>query len=335
MSDRGQVDSENQPRPLVLSLASVGADEERYLRSLRALLKSYLEPQWCLAARLGDLPDAVLVDLDGPEGRQVWENVHFGGIPRIALSRDQVLGAEWTLLKPIKTGGPHSVTEVLTAVAGKLHLSQTAHDVPGSSKATFAALTRRVCHQPHPADLVLANGSVLVIDPAEKVFYSSRTTDELVALLRSRRRLEGKIVPVTNAEKFPERLARWGIKPRPLQELLWLTGLVTGAGESLGGWNPREPVRLARWPDFAKLPYRQAHLKMAAMLNAEGVLPAKLAEACESAMGDVADFLNACAEIGILESKATQASVSAADMKATTMDIWRGVVGSLKRKDSK
>ena len=67
------MDSDDQPRPLVLSLASVGADEERYLRSLLALLKSYLEPQWCLAARLGDFPDAVLVDMDSPEGRQVWE----------------------------------------------------------------------------------------------------------------------------------------------------------------------------------------------------------------------------------------------------------------------
>ena len=323
------MDSDNQPRPLVLSLANVGADEERYLRSLLALLKSYLEPQWCLAARLGDLPDAVLVDLDGPEGRQVWENVHFGGIPRIALSRDQVLGAEWTLLKPIKTGGAHSVTEVLSAVAGKLQLSDPARDTPGRSKATFATLARRACEQPHPADLVLANGSVLVIDPAEKIFYSSRTTDELIALLRSRRRLEGKVVPVSHAEKLPARLARWGIKPRPLEELLWLTGLVVGAGESLGGWDPREPVRLARWPDFAKLPYRQTHLKMAAMLTTDGMLADKLAEACGVAGGDAADFLNACAEIGILESKATQAS--AEDKRATTMNIWRGVVGTFKR----
>jgi hypothetical protein len=323
------VSSEDQPRPLVLSLASVGADEERYLRSLLALLKSYLEPQWCLATRLGDLPDAVLVDMDSPEGRQVWENVHFGGIPRIALSRDQVLGAEWTLLKPIKTGGTHSVTEVLSAVAGKLQISSDpAQDSRAIRKETFAALTRRACQQPHPADLVLANGSVLVIDPAERIFYSSRTTDELIALLRNRRRLDGKVVPVSDPSKAPHRLARWGIKPRPLEELLWLTGLVTGAGESLGGWDAREPVRLARWPDFAKLPYRQCHLKMAAMLTTDGVLPGKLAEACEVAVGDAADFLNACAEIGILESKATHA---AEDKRATTMDIWRGVVGTFKR----
>ena len=328
------MDSDDQPRPLVLSLASVGADEERYLRSLLALLKSYLEPQWCLAARLGDFPDAVLVDMDGPEGRQVWENVHFGGIPRIALSRDQVLGTEWTLLKPIKTGGAHSVTEVLSAVAGKLQLSDPARAGPGRSKATFATLVRRACHQSHPADLVLANGSVLVTDPAEKIFYSSRTTDELIALLRSRRRLEGKVVPVANADKLPARLARWGIMPRPLEELQWLMGLVTGAGESLGGWNPREPVRLARWPDFAKLPYRQTHLKMAAMLTTDGMLPDKLAEACEVAAGDAADFLNACAEIGILESKTAQAGSAAGDIKATTMNIWRGVVGPSKRGDS-
>jgi len=93
-------------------------------------------------------------------------------------------------------------------------------------------------------------------------------------------------------------------------------------------------VRLARWPDFAKLPYRQTHLKMAAMLTTEGLLPGKLAEACEAAAGDVADFLNACAEIGILESKAANASASAEDIRATTMNIWRGVVGTFKRGES-
>ena len=86
--------SEDNLFPLVLSLVSVGTDEERYLRSVLALLKTYLEPQWCIAARLGDLPDAVLVNMDSKEGLQVWENVDFGGTPRIALSRDRVLAAE-------------------------------------------------------------------------------------------------------------------------------------------------------------------------------------------------------------------------------------------------
>jgi hypothetical protein len=327
------VTTDDKPQPLVLALAAVGADEERYLRSLLALLKTYLEPQWCLAARLGDLPDAVLVDMDGPEGRQVWENVHFGGIPRIALSRDQVLGAEWTLLKPIKTGGPHSVTEVLSQVATKLQIAEPARESSSHKTATFAQLVHRAHHNshPYPADVVLQNGSVLIIDSEKQIYYSSRTTDELIALLRSRRRLTGKVVPVSDAAKVPPRLARWGIKPRPLEELLWLTGLVAGAGESLGGWTPRDPVRLTRWPDFAKLPYRQAHLKMAAMLTKNGALASAVAEACEVAAGDVADFLNACAEIGILESKTVREKPAVGDVKATTMDIWRGVVGTFKR----
>ena len=80
--------SEDNPFPMVLLLVNVGTDEERYLRSVLALLKTYLEPSWCIAARLGDLPDAVLVDMDSKEGLQVWENVDFGGTPRIAFSRD-------------------------------------------------------------------------------------------------------------------------------------------------------------------------------------------------------------------------------------------------------
>ena len=177
-----------------------------------------------------------------------------------------------------------------------------------------------------------------MVDPHGKVFYSSRTTDELAALLRNRRRLDGKVVAVPDVRKFAARLARWGIMPRPLEELLWLTGLVAGAGQSLGAWDPREPVRLSRWPDFASLPYRQWHLKMAAMLTADGALADALAKGCEVAVGDAADFLNACAEIGILETRA--APVSNAEltpddsMKTMVLDAWRKVVGNPSREES-
>ena len=330
--------SDDDPRPFVLSLVSVGTDEERYLRSLLALLKTYLEPSWCIAARLGDLPDAVLVDMDSKEGRQVWENLDFGGTPRIALSRDHVLAAEWTLLKPIRAGGPHSLTEVLTSVTGKLRLSGPTPSAPTSKWRPFAALVRKACHKSYPADVVLPTGSALVVDPHGKVFYSSRTTDELAALLRNRRRLDGKVVAVPDARKFAARLARWGIMSRPLEELLWLTGLVAGAGQSLGAWDPREPVRLSRWPDFASLPYRQWHLKMAAMLTANGALADALAKGCEVAAGDAADFLNACAEIGILETRAppvSNAELTPDDsMKTMVLDAWRKVVGNPWREES-
>jgi len=326
------VTSEDIPLPLVLALVNVGTDEERYLRSLLALLKTYLEPSWCIAARLGDLPDAVLVDMDSKEGRQVWENVDFGGTPRIALSRDHVLAAEWTLLKPIRPGGPHSLTEVLTAVAGKLQLSAPAPSAPTSRWRPFANLVRKACHKSYPADVVLPTGSALVVDPHGKVFYSSRTTDELAALLRNRRRLDGKVVAVPDARKLAARLARWGIAPRPLEELQWLTGLVAGAGQSLGAWDPREPVRLSRWPNFASLPHRQWHLKMAAMLTANGALAGALAEACEVTAGDAADFLNACAETGILETRAapvSNAELTPEDsMKTIVLDAWRKAVGN-------
>ena len=317
--------SEDNPLPLVLSLVNVGTDEERYLRSLLALLKTYLEPSWCIAARLGDLPDAVLIDMDSREGQQVWENVDFGGTPRIALSRDQVLAAEWTLLKPIRPGGTHSLTEVLTAVAGKLQLSAPASSEPASGWRPFASMVRRACQQPYPSDVVLATGSALVIDPLEQVFYSSRTTDELAALLRNRRRIDGKVVTVPDARKLAVRLARWGIRPRPLEELLWLTGLVVGAGQSLGAW----VCRLLDSGSFLALPHRQVHLKMAAILTDGDAQSQALAAACEVAAGDAADFLNACAEIGILEARAAPAN--GAGLSKTAKDAWRNVVGSLKR----
>ena len=118
------------------------------------------------------------MDMDSKEGRQVWENLDFGGTPRIALSRDHVLAAEWTLLKPIRAGGPLSLTEVLTSVAGKLQLSGPAPSAPTSKWRPFAALVRKACHKSYPADVVLTTGSALVVDPHGKVFYSSVVLDE-------------------------------------------------------------------------------------------------------------------------------------------------------------
>jgi hypothetical protein len=58
-----------------------------------------------------------------------------------------------------------------------------------------------------------------------------------------------------------------------------------------------------------------------------------LAKGCDAAVGDAADFLNACAEIGILETRAAPKGefTPESSMKTTVMDAWRSVVGSFKR----
>ncbi len=300
------MNSDAEPPPRTLSLANVGADEERSLRSMLALLKSLLEPPWCIAARFGEIPDAVLVDLDNEEGRDIWANLDFGGRPRIALSRDVVLAAEWTLLRPLRAGGPHSLTDILQAIAEKLDVLAPEATPPDHDRTTFAKLVRKACRKSNPVEIMLATGSALLVDSPHQVYYSSRTHDELMVLLHNRRRINARVVSVSDRDAFVARLAQSGIGPRPLEELLWLTGLMSGAGESLGAWNPLEPVRLRRWPNFSALPYLKSHLKMAALLTRHSALPAAVTDACKARSGDVADFLNACAEIGILETRAAK-----------------------------
>ncbi len=329
------MNSEDEPTPRTLSLANVASDDERSLRSMLALLKSHLEPPWCIAARFGDIPDAVLIDLDSEEGRDIWANMDFGGRSRVALSRDVVLAAEWTLLRPLRAGGPHSLTDILQAVAGKLDVlvPGASEGAPVEGRRTFATLVRKACRKSAPAEIMLATGSALLVDSPHQVYYSPRTHDELMVLLHNRRRIDARIVSVADRDSFAARLAQSGIRPRPLEELLWLTGLMSGVGESLGAWNPNEPVRLRRWPNFSALPYLKSHLKMAAMLTRHSALPAAVAAACEVRAGDVADFLNACAEIGVLETRATHAQSGHQDdsMKTTIMDALRNVVGTINR----
>ncbi len=324
---------EDDPLPRIVSLANVGSDEERSLRSMLALLKSHLEPSWCIATRFGDVPDAVLVDLDNEDGRDIWANLDFGGRPRIALSRDVVIAAEWTLLRPLRAGGPHSLTDVLQSVAEKLELVTPEPPVPATPLKIFAKLVRKACRKSYPVEVMLATGSALLVDSPHQLYYSSRTHDELMVLLHNRRRIEARMTAVADRDAFVARLARSGIAARPLEELLWLTGLMSGAGESQGAWQPGEPVLLRRWPNFAVLPYRKCHLKMAALLTRHSALPATVADECEARAADVADFLNACAEIGILETRAARAPAAQADdsLKTTLMEAWRNVVGSLNR----
>jgi len=77
---------------------------------------------------------------------------------------------------------------------------------------------------------------------------------------------------------------------------------------------------------------------MAAMLTANGALADALAEGCGVAAGDAADFLNACAEIGILETRASpvgNAELTPEDsMKTMVLDAWRKVVGNPWREES-
>lgn len=327
--------SEDDPTPRALSLANIAAEDERSLRSMLALLKSHLEPPWCIAARFGDIPDAVLIDLDNDEGRDIWANMDFGGRSRIALSRDVVLAAEWTLLRPLRAGGPHSLTDILQSVSGKLDVlvPGTTAAAPAEARRTFATQVRKACRKSAPAEIMLATGSALLVDSPHQVYYSSRTHDELMVLLHNRRRIDARVVSVADRDTFAARLAQSGIRPRPLEELLWLTGLMSGAGESLGAWNPAEPVRLRRWPNFSALPYLKSHLKMAAMLTRHSALPQAVAAACEVRAGDVADFLNACAEIGVLETRAAHVSAGPSEdqSKTTIMDALRNVVGALNR----
>src|SRR5258708_39494169 len=108
--------------------------------------------------------------MDSKEGRQVWDNLDFGGTPRIALSRDHVLAAEWTLLKPIRAGGPLSLMEVLTSVAGKLQLSGPAPSAPTSKWRSFATLVRNACHKSYPADIVRPTVIATGVAPPAKCF---------------------------------------------------------------------------------------------------------------------------------------------------------------------
>ena len=94
--------------------------------------------------------------------------------------------------------------------------------------------------------------------------------------------------------------------PRPLPELIWYAALRTSRGQLLQGCRADEPERLKRWPDFALLHPKESHVALGALMTEDSADLLTVAEATGVALGEVFDFHNACAAVGLIEHTRTE-----------------------------
>ena len=88
---------------------------------------------------------------------------------------------------------------------------------------------------------------------------------------------------------------------RPLPELVWYATLCASRGQLLQGCRSDDPVRLKRWPDFSVLYHRESDPLLAAFMVAESADLMTVAENTGVPLGQVFDFHNACAVLGLIE----------------------------------
>lgn len=162
----------------------------------------------------------------------------------------------------------------------------------------------------------VAGGPQVVVAPRQMAYYSASATAEDLRRLCLAEPFDLQIEALPNwnpdAQKETIQVGRMriraqadaaaaGLSPRPLAGLLWLASLSVSRGRLMQGCRADDPVRLKRLPDFSALPHRESHVRLAqAMHEVGGDLPS-LARRTGLPLGEVYDFFNACAVLGLVE----------------------------------
>ena len=103
------------------------------------------------------------------------------------------------------------------------------------------------------------------------------------------------------AESSPARSRRPDSPPRPLEHLYWIAALRCGGGADSVARHGEAVFRLRRWPDLGHLPHERHHLQWCGQLTRRRMTLAAMAEGADREPREAAAFLDACAELGILE----------------------------------
>lgn len=282
--------------PYRLSTQFVSPKDFKVLRSLLSL-SSATATQWEVVEREPGDADAVLVDVDHPDGAAAWPELALGDVVAIALSKRRQFAARLLLQKPIRS----------QQLQRLLEQALEARDNPESeggwpvlvfgteedSELPLAEhLRRHSWDQP-----VLVGGDFLpelVIDPGAGVWYSSASDRELAHLLRRKIR-RGDARRISSTEMLDHIN---GLEQQSLANLKWRAGLALSSGAlhpDLAGevrfMLPQVPLQALSDTAYS----RQARVLIREPVTAEELLTRAQAE-----RSDVAEFLNACHSCGFL-----------------------------------
>lgn len=277
-----------------LSALHVSPKDLKVLRSLLNLASGDTR-NWTIDSDNED-GDAVLVDVDHPDGAALWPELDRSGRVVVALTRQRRFPCSRVLRKPIRSQPLMLLLDSLgEAVTGQdddghwpvLALSDESIDLPLAEH-----LRRRTWDQP-----VLIGGefqSELIIDPGAGVWYSSASDRELARLVR--RNFGREDARVLGSGELVNHTR--GLEQHNLANLKWRAGLALSSSAlhpDLAGdvrfMLPQVPMQALSDTAYS----RQARALIRGPATAEELLEVSQAE-----RSDVAEFLNACHVCGFL-----------------------------------
>ena len=267
----------------------------RVLRSLLGLSGGQSEQHWEIDPERDD-GDAVLVDVDNPDGAAIWPEISQQNRPAVALTRRRNFPARRMLRKPIRS------QQLLGLLRSLLEDSQSAGEedewpvLALGSDATALPLAEHLRRHTWDQPVMIGGDYLpeLVVDPGAGVWYSSASDRELARLLR-RQFGPDDAQPLASHELVEHTK---GLEQHNLANLKWRAGLALSSGAlhpdlagSIRFMLPQVPLQALS---------DTAYSRQARLLIREPVGARELAEAAKADRGDVAEFLNACYTCGFL-----------------------------------
>jgi hypothetical protein len=301
--------------------------DARYFRTLLELVAGELTNPWLPVARLGDEYEAILVDVDQDEGKEVWAQLASAPPVLIAASRDRNFTAAWLLAKPLRTMGPNSLPAVLNGVAARL-LAQGRVPAANDPMQPLGGLIREAASHAKPCRITVDGRAILYIDAAAGLGHLVLKQARLIDLCSGRSHAPHELAEFAERHDFEQELAMTRASARPLPELLWLAAMLD-AGEATR-FARDQRLRLKRWPNFAVLAHKPVHLRMAAILVRQARSVQEVADACAVPSIEVARFVNACAELDLIDAVPGE-DAGAIQRRTDRLGLLDGILGRLRR----
>ena len=147
--------------------------------------------------------------------------------------------------------------------------------------------------------LEVSNKSVnLYINCAEKVYYSQEKLELLDVFFVSEQVVSESI----SAADLEQELRINGLKPKPLNHLVWYSVFSCSQGRVRKGFKESDIIRLKRWPDI-NLPGCRGLIKLAAYMQSNAVELSVTQINTGFSMAQIYDFYNACYAVGLTEQR--------------------------------
>lgn len=284
----------NDP-PLRLRVDGIAGDERNTLTAILSVLEERTQRRWRLDD--GPQPDLYL------HTRDAEARAHDAQLRGLILRDGEPVPAADTLsiATPLRVMG---VLDLLNAAHDRLTQHRLDHQVQANaqqdiahvqddSKALASVLARMFEQRlDHSLRVRIVGYGALYLCPSRRSFAIDFPRERLDAALEQHR-----FVMTTLPSESPALRASLA-SAQSLDELLWSVGLVT-VWEHTGISTAR--FKLRRWPDLARLPHRPEHIQACAVLAAQAMDLAQLANRCGLSRDDAGHLLHACHLGGLLE----------------------------------